>query len=433
MFYLSKENLKLRLVNAELFKRVLNVLIRCLAMGSRLLLIFAVAKLLRPDELGSFGLMVAAVAFCVLLLGGDYYTYSQRELLSRPDTEWPLVIQNQIRAHLILYAALLPFHLLIFVFGFLDWVYVPLFFTLLLFEHIAQEVNRLLIAMHRQLLASVVLFVRSGSWVFVTVPMMYFLENTRNLGTLYAAWIIGCAVAILLGISGIKRALPLWRKEPFDRDLLVKGFKVCALFLLATLCFRGLFTFDRYMLDIFSSKEIVGVYVFYMTLIMGLYNLLEPAIFSFLYPRMLQSYQTKQIDKYISTYKELFISTMACCILLVPIIWFVMPILVGMIDDPIYAEHSDGLVFFIFIGFAYAAGMVPHYALYAMRGDNWIVSAHVSSILVFLIVLEFFELESGIYLVSSALLLSLLWTGLIKTIGMIIMRNQSELLSREIQ
>ena len=87
----------------------------------------------------------------------------------------------------------------------------------------------------------------------------------------------------------------------------------------------------------------------------------------------------------------------------------------------------------IFIGFAHAAGMVPHYALYAMRGDNWIVSAHVSSIVVFLIVLAVFELESGIYLVSSALLLSLLWAGLIKTIGMIIMRNQSDLLSSEIR
>ncbi|MDB4427356.1 hypothetical protein N9161_03925 [Porticoccaceae bacterium] len=400
-------------------------------MGSRLLLIFAVAKLLRPDELGSFGLMVAAVAFCVLLLGADYYTYSQRELLSRPYTEWSIVIQNQIRAHLILYVALLPLHILIFVFGFLDWIYVPLFFTLLLFEHIAQEVNRLLIAMHMQLLASVVLFVRSGSWVFVTVPMMYFLENTRNLGTLYTAWIVGCAVAILLGISGIKRALPLWRKEPFDRDLLVKGFKVCALFLVATLCFRGLFTFDRYVLEIFSSKDIVGVYVFYMTLIMGVYNLLEPAIFSFLYPRLLQSYRRNKLEKYNSTFRELAISTMAGCVLLVPVVWVLLPIVVGFLDDPIYAEHADSTVFFIFIGFAYAAGMVPHYALYSMRGDKWIVSAHTSSIVIFLIALEFLDFERGIYLVSVALSLTLLWAGLIKTIGMIIMRNQSEILNAD--
>ncbi len=84
----------------ELGTRLLNVALRGLSMGSRFLLIFALAKLLSPTELGLFGLMMATVSISVLIIGVDYYTYTQRELLARPVEQWSFVIQHQIKSKL---------------------------------------------------------------------------------------------------------------------------------------------------------------------------------------------------------------------------------------------------------------------------------------------------------------------------------------------
>ena len=412
----------------ELGTRLLNVALRGLSMGSRFLLIFALAKLLSPTELGLFGLMMATVSISVLIVGADYYTYSQRELLARPVEQWSFVIQHQMKAQLVLYLVLLPAQLLIFIFGLIDWQYILWFFTLLILDHIAQEINRLLVAMHKQLIASFVLFIRMGSWVLVIIPLMYFYEQYQNLITLYFAWMIGSVLAITIGGLAIKQALPVWNKESTDYKWLIKGYKVGGLFLLATICFKGLLTFDRYAVEAFSSTETLGVYVFYIGIIMGVFTFLDPAVFSFLYPRMLQSYQMQEKDKFQKTFRELVFSTLIISALLAISLWFLMPYIIGWVDKLIYIEYLDSLVFLIPVGFIYAVGYIPHYALYAMKGDKWIVSAHISAIIVFFASLALFQLKNSIQTVASALLFAFSWMALVKIVGYSVTKQNSTLL-----
>lgn len=415
-------------MRAEFTARFLNVSLRALSMGSRFVLIFVLAKLLDPAEVGLFGLMLVTVSFSVLVVGADYYIYAQREMLARPVEQWPFVIQHQIKAQLVLYGVLLPAQVLIFVFGLMDWQYAIWFFALLLTEHIAQEMNRLLVAMHKQLLASWVLFVRLGSWVIVVIPLMYVQPQYQSLETLFMAWLIGSLSAIILGAFVIKRSLPDWRPVKADYAWLKKGFKVGGVFLLATICFKGLLTFDRYAVEAFSSIEVLGVYVFYIGIVMGAYSFLDPAVFSFLYPRMLQSYQTQDKKTYQKTFKELTISTIVISVLLGICIWLVMPYLVNWIDKPIYEHYLDGLIILVAAGFAYAVSFIPHYALYAMKGDKWIIFAHISALLVFFISLMFVKLDNGIQTVALALLLAFSWMGLVKMIGYVQTKQHSTLL-----
>lgn len=398
-------------------------------MGSRLLLIFALAKLLQPAELGLFGLMLATVSFSVLVVGADYYTYSHRELLARPPEQWSFVIQHQIKAQIILYCLLLPALLFIFLFGFLEWQYALWFFVLLIAEHISQEINRLLVVMNKQLIASWVLFIRLGSWVFVIVPMMYFLPEMRKLPVLYMAWLFGSLVAILFGIFVIRRALPTWDKNIIDLKWLRKGFKVGGAFLLATLCYKGLFTFDRYAVEAISSTEVLGVYVFYIGLVVGAFAFLDPAVFSFIYPRMLQSYQMQDKEKYQKAYKELIISTVSISSLLSIVIWTVAPYIIDWIDKPIYIEYLDSFKILIAVGFIFALGHIPHYALYAMRGDRWIILAHISSLMIFFFIIWVFQSENGIHTVGIALLAAFSWMFLIKMMGYIYTKQHSALLT----
>jgi O-antigen/teichoic acid export membrane protein len=199
-------------------------------------------------------------------------------------------------------------------------------------------------------------------------------------------------------------------------------------FLLATVCFKGLLTFDRYAVEALSSIEMLGVYVFYISMVMGAYSFLDPAVFSFLYPRMLQSYQMQDKKAYLKSFNELIISTVVISILLGFVIWIIMPYIVNWVDKPIYASHLDSLIIFIAAGFAYAVAFIPHYALYAMKGDNWIVLAHISALVAFFASLMFIKLDDGIQSVAVALLLAFTWMGFVKTIGYLQTKQHSILL-----
>ena len=398
-------------------------------MGSRFFLIFVVARLLEPIELGLFGLMLATVSFGIIVVGADYYIYSQRELLARPPEQWPFVIQHQIKAQVILYGVLLPLQLLIFLFGFLDWQYAAWYFVLLITEHIAQEINRLLVAMHKQLIASWVLFIRWGSWVFVIVPVMYFSPEMRNLQALYMAWLVGGLFAILVGITAIHKVLPNWKKSATDIKWLKQGFKVGGLFLLSTLCFKGLLTFDRYVIEALSSTEILGVYVFYIGLVVGAYAVLDPAVFSFVYPRMLQSYQMQDKQNYQKAYKELVLLTVSISVALAIVIWGAAPHIIDWIDKPVYTEYLGDFSILILVGFVFSVGHIPHYALYAMKGDKWIILAHISSLMIFFFILWVLQFENGIQTVGVALLAAFSWMALIKTIGYVYTKQRSTLLN----
>lgn len=389
-------------------------------MASRFALIFSVAKLLSPEEVGLFGLMLATVSLSVLILGADYYTYAQRELLARPTEQWSFVIQHQSIAQGLLYLVLLPTQAIIFIGGWMDWEYAIWFFVLLIFEHIAQEINRLLVAMHKQLVASWVLFIRMGLWVLVVIPLMIIFPTLQNLQTIYTAWLIGVVLAIVWGIASIQKNVPVWRKHPVDKNWIKKGFKVAGLFLMATICFKGLLTFDRYAVENLSDLQVLGVYVLYIGVVMGLYNFLDPAVFSFLYPKMLQYYQANQMQAYRQVFKELIWSTLFISLLLGGFIWLIMPYIIDWLDKPLYGEYLASLNILILAGFLYALSMIPHYALYAMKKDKWIAASHISALVLFLISILFIQFQQSIETVGFALCIAFGWMLTLKTVALML-------------
>ena len=174
-------------------------------MACRFLLIIVLAKLFSPSEVGLFGLLSATVVISQLLIGGEYYSYSQRELISMGKDRWSFVLQHQVVALLLLYALFLPllaslFHWAVLPDNLLSW-----FYLILILESIAQELNRVMIAMQRQVTASCILFCRHGLWVLCVLPYMWINPGSRSLDLIFSAWIVGCAIAIVLGLLMIKR------------------------------------------------------------------------------------------------------------------------------------------------------------------------------------------------------------------------------------
>src|SRR5690606_36382753 len=123
--------------------RLVSVSLRGGTLVCKFLLIFFLAKFLPPEEVGVFGLVAATIGYSFFVVGFEFYTYSGRELLGLSRDGWLPVIRDQWVLFAVGYVFILP--VLTFIFGVYlsSWKYVGWFLLLLLFEHTAQELNRL--------------------------------------------------------------------------------------------------------------------------------------------------------------------------------------------------------------------------------------------------------------------------------------------------
>lgn len=243
--------------------RALNIGLRGITLASRFLLIFFLARFLEPAQLGLYGLLTATIGYSLYLLGFDFYTFTTREILKRDRNEWGGLLKDQGALSLVLYAIFIPLLSLIFFNSLLPWRFAGWFFALLVLDHINQELSRLLVAISEQLLASVLLFIRQGTWALAVPALMAIDPTTRSLDYVLGAWTVAGVVAVLAGGYRLTQLqIAGWHKK-VDWRWIATGLKVSIPLLVATLAIRGVFTLDRYWLKSLSRLEIWGRLMFY--------------------------------------------------------------------------------------------------------------------------------------------------------------------------
>ena len=205
--------------------RFTNIALRGITLASKFLLIFFLAKFLEPKELGLYGLLTVTISYALYLLGFDFYAFTTREILKRERHEWGGLLKDQGALSLVLYMIFLPLLSLIFIKGLLPWSVAGWFFILLILEHLTQELSRLLITISEQLLASVMLFLRSGIWAVMVTGLMFFRADTRELNVVLGGWALGSFAALVLGSYRLKQLkVSGWHKK-IDRQWISKGLK----------------------------------------------------------------------------------------------------------------------------------------------------------------------------------------------------------------
>lgn len=404
-------------MRAQLLARGVSIGLRVLAMLSRFLLILFLAKTLPPNEVGLFGLLLATISFSVLLIGGDFYTYSQRILLSKPKMQWGFILYNQAAAISIIYILLLPLHILIFYFGLIPHEYINVFFLLLITEHVAQETNRILIAMKRPVIASIVLFVRSGLWGYILIAILWLQNIDKPLLFTLNLWLISVIFAIFIGGYFIYQEITPWKKQQklmIDIEWIKLGFKTAVIYLISTLCFRALFTVDKYVVGYLTGQDILGVYTIYIGIAMSILSFIDAGILSFLYPNMVNSYKQGNYQEYKKHKKELTISVILSSIILAIIAAILAPTLLSWIEKEIYLNYLPLLWILLLTIVIYAIGMIPHYGLYARNQDKVIVFSHIMSLFFFAITTVLVSFISPVFATAIGLLIAFIWMALFK-------------------
>lgn len=395
--------------------RLINIALRGMTLGSKFVLIFVLAKLLEPAEVGLYGLLTVTIAYVMMALGFDFYSYATRALINTERCEWSALLRDQGVFYGITYAVTLPLSLFIFWFGFLPWSLALWFFPLLVLEHVAQEFNRLLVAMSEPLWASIVLFVRQGSWSIVAAVWMWLMPDQRNLDFVFAAWAIGGLLACLIAaarLRGLERA-PL--RRAIDWSWIKRGVLIAIPFVFATLSLRALYTLDRYWIEAISGLDVLAVYVLYMGIANVIMTFLDASVFTFIYPALIAAAGKRDqatFDKHMQCLtRQTIVTTLG---LSLAVILLAKPLL-AWLHKPVYNQYFSLLYWTVLATALSAISMIPHYGLYAHHRDRPIIFSHLASLPVFAISVYFLNTVLREAAIPAAMAISFLFLLFTKT------------------
>jgi len=391
----------------------LNLALRTGTLATRFALIFVLAKYLDAASLGQYGLFTAAIGFALLCFGLDLYIYTAREISRLEQAQRGRLLKNQAALVGILYLTMSPLTLLI-----LPWAGLPKdlvwwFLPILFLEHVNQEIYRLLIVLSKQITASLLLFIRQGSWAIGVSGLMMVNESARNLHLLLMLWACAGILAAAAGLSAVRTMrLGGWR-EPVEWAWIKKGISISSAFLIATLSVRAIQTVDRYWLQDLAGLEAVGVYVLFVGVSSALAIFLDAAIFSFRYPELVALGNQNKIGELHRSTRRLALHTLGICFLFALVSLIVLPLLLRWIDRELYVTQIALFYWILAAQIAYSLSMVPHYALYALSRDRPLIVSHLISLPVFLVTSLFLIKISPLYAVPVgvffAMLTILLW------------------------
>ncbi len=363
--------------------RLLNIGLRFTTLGTRFLFIFVLAKYLDPASVGYYGIFTATVGYCLYFVGLDFYTYLTREILTKPLNQRGQLIKAQAALSGILYLFFLPIALTFL--AYVDWPdsLVLWFFPLLLLEHFNQEVSRLLIALSEQLTASMILFVRQGSWAIASAALMKFEPETRNLNLVMALWTAAGVCAGMIGLFKFKRlGMDGWKKR-VDWRWIRKGVAVSSMFLIATLALRGVQTLDRYWLEALNGIDMVAAYVLLLGVASTLLVFLDAGVFAFTYPSLITHHNDRNYEAANRKVRKMLVQTLSVSAVFAAVSWFSLPWLLDWIGNPVYIEAIDLYPWLLVAMIFNAVSMVPHYGLYARGCDKPIIYSHIASLIAF--------------------------------------------------
>ncbi len=385
-------------------QRLMNLGLRGATLISRFALVFFLAKLLGPAEIGVYGLITATIGYGLMVVGLDFYMYTTREIINVSPEKRGALLKNQAIISAIAYLASAPLILALFWAELLPRQYALAFIGLLLIEHLSQELNRLLVALSKPLMASVILFIRQASWILVAVAVMALHTDARQLSFVLACWFTGALIAALVGIHTLARmgALHGWQ-HPIDWAWIKRGLKVVLPFLVATLALRAVMTVDRYWFEAINGLELLGVYVFFMSCAMTLMAFLDAALFSFAYPPLIRHVGDRRADLFCQGMDKLSRHTLGLTLVAAVAYFTLLPYVVHWLGHPLYDEHYD-LAGWLFAAAALqSASMVPHFGLYAQGHDRSIIRSHLLALPVFGIIVAVVSTEFPIQAIPAGL------------------------------
>ena len=397
-----------------MIKRLLNVGLSGGGLAGKFILLFLLARLLTPGDFGTYGIIAATLSYCLYLVGLDFYTFAGREMAQTNRQKWPSMLRDQGVLYIFSYLVVIPQLGLLFWFNILPKELAVVFFILLVSEHLSLEYARTLVTLGRPIASGVLMFVRTGTLGYA---LIYYYINRIGEIELFAvvwAWAGIDMIALCLGVLLLRKLPWAGRNRNVDWPWIIKGIRVALLLLIGTLALRGIFTIDRYFIDMVSGREMLGVYTLYLGISSGLIGLLDAAVFSFNYPKLISIYKRSDIIEFGRAKFIFFWQTILTIIVMSSVALLLIKYALHWVGKPVYLEQISIFYLLLTASSIFGLGHVPHYVLYAMGRDRSIVVSNTVGFVSFIIFSVIFGYLYKMTGVALAMILSATITGATK-------------------
>lgn len=363
----------------------LSLALRAVTLGSKFILLLFMARRLSPEEVGVFGLVSATIALALYVLGMDFYVFNTREVLACSGVERAKRIRDQLVFHGVIYLVLLPMLLVVFAGGVIEWRYLGWFYLLLVTEHLGQEASRLLVTLSRPILANLVLFLRTGIWVYGVVGLALWSDGFR-LSWVWAGWAAGGLAALAFSAWGL-RDLD-WsgaRRVPVDWGWMREGLGDGCRFLVATIALKAMEFAGRFFLQHYHGEAMVGVYTFYANIVNVVQTFVFAGIVALVFPGIISAWQQGRRKEYRALMRKMLLLSCGGTILLSAGVGLGISPILTLVGKAVYSEHLDA--FWVMLGgiVVLIGAMTPHYGLYARHRDRLLVASSVAALVVALV------------------------------------------------
>ncbi len=372
---------------AELLKReavagtAAAVFLRLLTLASRFLLSLLLARMLTPAEVGQYGLLTAVLAFALLTIGLEFYSYTLREIVPATPTQRTRIIADQFVLTVAAWLAVAFLVITGVVIGVFSASLALWFLAILIVEHISLEATRILVITSRPVRAYVGIFLRGGIWVYVITALMLGSPSMRTLETVFFWWLLGGVLAIAFSAFSM-RDLP-WRDlrgyRP-DWRVVSAGLRTARPFMVTSLSALIISYVDRFAIERFVGRDGLGIYTFYSTILIGALSLGTSVSHQFL-AKVIAGF-SESVGAYRATLWTFFWSLLALTSSVVFFAGLLMQPMLAALGLTVYA--SEVWVFYIMLPgvFLRMLADVPSYALYAARSDRALLCCNLGAALV---------------------------------------------------
>ncbi|EJH2659234.1 oligosaccharide flippase family protein [Salmonella enterica] len=399
-----------------MLKYYTSVVLRGFTLLTKFIFIILLARFLQASDLGLYGLISAAVGYGIFVVGFEFYTYSTREIIKSHKENLFFILKNQVLFYLISYTLCIPVFIILVYLNILPRGSEYWFIALLFFEHLSQEINRVLITIESQTIASFILFVRQGLWCWLAIATMVVYPDLRNITIIFIYWLIGTVFACVLGVLCILNKKTENNTIKWDWTWLKKGIRLSAPMLIAALALRGFFTFDRFAIEKISGLEILGGYTLFVSMTSAIQSFLDTILISFSFPKLARLYSEQKYIEFKSELKKFALKLILLLSVLSICCFFTGYILLKWLNNLNYIKLFPVFILLILATFVYCISLIPHIALYAMREDHCILMSQCISFVTFISFLFMSVYLSDIYFVIIGMIVSFIILLLLKTL-----------------
>ena len=386
--------------------RFLNLFLRLTNSACKFGAIFLISRYISLEAAGQYSIIMATIVLGIYLLGLDFYTYTNREVLAKK-VDINFAISNHFTLLMTVFFLFLPIFILspTSFFGDLSKV---LIVAIIISELIGMELSRYLIVLKKPLKASFSIFARFALWFLPLSALLIFDDINILLEDFFILWLVFNFASLVVTSIYLKLNFSV---KSLDFGWIKKGILISFIFFLGSIFLRLLLNIDRYYIESLLGYEELAVYGAYISIAAGITVFVDSLVLSFTYPflvEMISEKNSKYKDHKIKMIKNVFIVCIVCMVG----IWLIFPVLSELFGSKLFYERSDTLIILVLAFIVLNISQVYYYVLYAMRKEKIISLMNLLGLSVFLIQISFLNRPESIFDVSIIVSISIIFIAI---------------------